>query len=89
MGAMEMGTVVYYFFCHACGGDTAAFDLAMSCPYCRAGRGEFALVAEVATQEQQRQVEQRIAELREQWRERHRHGVPGERPARRRWLRRE
>ncbi|CAM3783396.1 hypothetical protein ALPO108162_05680 [Alicyclobacillus pomorum] len=29
-----MSTVVYYLFCEACGGDTAAYDLVTVCPYC-------------------------------------------------------
>jgi hypothetical protein len=83
-----MGTVVYYFFCHACGGDTASFDLGISCPYCRAGRRDFQLVGEAATPEQQREIQLKVEELRRRWAEQHGDAVPGDKPRRRRWFRR-
>jgi hypothetical protein len=79
---------VYYFFCHACGGDTASYDLGITCPYCRAGRRDFQLVGEAATPEQRMEVEQKLEQLRAQWIARHRTGILGERPRKRRWFRR-
>jgi|GEM_PF-4526679 len=36
----------YYYFCQACGGDTAAFEPQMVCPYCHAHSPKFGLVGE-------------------------------------------
>lgn len=41
-----MGTRIFYFFCDACGADTASYSAIHECPYCRAGRSQFRLVAD-------------------------------------------
>ncbi|WP_188883442.1 hypothetical protein [Alicyclobacillus cellulosilyticus] len=35
---------MFYYFCRACGGDTAAYEQYTACPYCRAGRPHLVLV---------------------------------------------
>jgi hypothetical protein len=85
----NVGTTVYYFFCHACGGDTASYELSLVCPYCRAGRRDFQLVGETGTQEQRAQIQHQLEELRAQWIARRRSAIFGERPPKRRWLSRQ
>lgn len=45
-GGISLETKVYYYFCNACGTETAAYDVHGACPYCRSGRQDFHLVAE-------------------------------------------
>ncbi|OFW77518.1 MAG: hypothetical protein A2201_03440 [Alicyclobacillus sp. RIFOXYA1_FULL_53_8] len=41
-----MKTKTYYFFCEGCGGDTAAYNLLVRCPYCHAVKATFLLLGD-------------------------------------------
>lgn len=42
----SMTNKIYYFFCQTCGGDTAAYNSLVRCPYCHANQTTFHLLAD-------------------------------------------
>lgn len=65
-----MKTKVFYFFCESCGGDTAAYELSVRCPYCHADRRHFRLIAEVNS-DQSEQILSTLEEYRSNWAAKH------------------
>ncbi|QSO51146.1 hypothetical protein JZ785_20160 [Alicyclobacillus curvatus] len=79
----------FYYFCDACGADTAVYETARWCPYCHDSSSAFRLVAETTGEDPQQEVLQQIGEFRQRWAKLHTGQAVGQLHHKRRgWMRR-